>query len=164
MERAPDARPHGAALPLALILLAVLTVIAVAAVSLSGQERINAGSYSRIDFVNECANAAQAKMWSELAYSAGYLTAPVTVTSVRMKDGTKFTSPAHYDQPPTAIVKNVVLSVQSSSGAGASSSEQDCTNSACGLAPPGATQLVTAHCVDTRGRELEIEIGVRFAF
>ncbi len=166
MKRALNASARGAALPLALILLGVLTVIAVAAVSLSGQERVNAGSYSRIDFVNQCANAAQAKIWSELAANSGYLSAPVTVSYVKLKDGTKLTSPAHYDQSASALVRDVVLQVQSGSGGAAGTGpkgEQDCTNGKCGLVPLGSTQLIMAHCVDSRGRELEIELGIKFA-
>lgn len=165
MERADTRSPRGAALPLALILLAVLTVVAVAAVSLSGQERVNAASYSRIDFISECATAAQAKIWAEMAYQgSAYLTAPVAITSVRLPDGSLITSPAHYDSTSgTTIVKDVVLKVQSSSGVGGDVNERDCTNSACGLAPLGGTQLIMAHCVDQRGRALEIELGVRFA-
>lgn len=162
----PDPSPsaRGAALPLALILLAVLTVIAVAAVSLSGQERVNAASYGRIDFVSQCANAAQAKLWSEMAYQgSAYLSAPVAITSVRLPDGTMLTSPAHYDSTATTIVKDVVLKVQSSAGTGGDVNERDCTNSACGLTPLGGTQMIMARCVDQRGRALEIELGVKFA-
>src|SRR6266498_1794844 len=58
---------RGAALPLAMILLGVLTVVGVAAVSLSTQERANAAAYSKMDAIYACANAATAKLWSELA-------------------------------------------------------------------------------------------------
>lgn len=165
MERTnPGRSPRGAALPLALILLAVLTVIAVAAVSLSGQERVNAASYGRIDFIGECANAAQAKLWSEMAYQgSAYLSAPVAITSIRLPDGTLVTSPAHYDSTGTTIVKDVVLKVQSSAGTGGDVNERDCTNNACGMTPLGGTQMIMAHCVDQRGRALEIELGVKFA-
>jgi hypothetical protein len=165
VERAlPFRIPRGAALPLALILLAVLTAIAVAAVSLSGQERVNAASYGKIDFVNECANAAQAKIWAEMAYQgSAYLSAPTAVTYVKLPDGTLLTSPAHYDQAATALVKDVVLKVQSSAGTGGDVNERDCTNSACGLTPLGGTQMIMAHCVDQQGRALEIELGVKFA-
>jgi hypothetical protein len=166
VERAPIPRSaRGAALPLALILLAVLTVIAVAAVSLSGQERVNARSYGRIDFIHECANAAQAKIWAELAYQgSAYLSAPTAVTHILLPDGTKLTSPAHYDQPAgTTLVKDVVVKVQSSSGTGGDVNERDCTNSACGMTPLGGTQMIMAHCVDQQGRALEIELGIRFA-
>jgi len=161
----PSRSPRGAALVLALIMLAVLTVIAVAAVSLSGQERVNAASYSRIDFINECATAAQAKIWSELAYQgSAYLSAPVAITSARLPDGSLITSPAHYDSTAgTTLVKDIVLKVQSSAGVGGDVNERDCTNSACGLAPLGGTQMILAHCVDAKGRALEIEFAVKFA-
>lgn len=160
----PSRGPRGAALPLALILLAVLTVIAVAAVSLSGQERVNAASYSRIDFINQCANAAQAKIWSEMAYQGtSYLSAPVAVTSVRLPDGSLITSPAHYDSTGATLVKDVVLKVQSSAGTGGDVNETDITNRAAGLSAIGGTQMIMAHCVDPQGRALEIELGVKFA-
>ncbi len=167
MERNRRARSaRGAALLLALILLGVLTAIAVAAVTLSTQERTNAADYSRVDFVNACANAAQAKLWAEVSYqSSAYFGSGVAVTSVELPDGTKLTSPAHYDADPAhmPIVKDVVLKVQSSAGEAGNANERDCTNGACGLMPFGATQLVVAHCRDVRGRELEIELGVKFA-
>ena len=168
MERNHSARSErGAALPLALIMLGVLTAIAVAAVSLSSQERTNAANYSRVDFVNACANAAQAKLWAEVSYqSIGYFSSGLAVTSITLPDGTRFTAPAHYDAGvtgPMPIVKDVVLRVESSSGTGGNINERDCTNGACGLVPFGATQLVVAHCIDSRGRELEIELGVKFA-
>ncbi len=157
--------PRGAALPLALILLGVLTVVAVAAVSLSGQERVNAAAYSRIDFINECATAAQAKIWSELAYQgSAYLTAPVAIGSIRLPDGSTVTSPAHYDsQAGTTLVKDVVLKVKAGAGVGGDVNERDCTNSACGLAALGGTQLILAHCKDAADRALEIEFAVKFA-
>jgi hypothetical protein len=159
-------RPHpsrGAALPLALILLAVLTAIAVAAVSLSGQERANAASYGRIDFVNACAHAAQAKVWSEIAYQGtSYLNSSNPVTYIKLPDGTVLASPSHYDQAATALVKNVAIQVQASEGA-SSGQLGDCTNRACMGAELRPTYGVIAHCTDVRGRSLEIELGVRFA-
>ncbi len=156
---------RGAALPLAMIVLGVLTVVAVAAVSLSGQERVNAGAYSRIDFINECATAAQVKIWSELAYQGtGYMSSPVAVTSVKLPDGSLLTSPAHYDSTAgTTLVKDVVLKVQASSGTGGDVNEADMTNRAGGLAPIGGTQLIIARCVDAHERALEIELAVKFA-
>jgi len=160
----PTPMPRGAALPLALILLAVLTVVAVAAVSLSGQERTSAAAYSRIDFVKQCANAAQAKMWAEIAFSgSGYLGAPIAVTEVTLPDGTKLASPAHYDTTAgTTVVKDVVLSVKCG-GVNNEIAERDCTNSVCGLAVGGACHNVGVRCVDASGRTLELELGVRFA-
>lgn len=166
MRRGHSTRTQrGAALPLAMIFLGVLTVVAVAAVSLSGQERVNAAAYSRIDFINECATAAQAKIWSELAYQGtGYMGAPIAVTSVKLPDGSLITSPAHYDSTAgTTLVKDIVLKVQASSGTGGDVNEADITNRASGLTPIGGTQLIIARCVDPRDRALEIELAVKFA-
>lgn len=166
MERRVLARPpRGAALPLALILLGVLTVVAMAAVSLSSRERVSAAAYSRIDFMTECANAAQAKLWAEMAYGGqAIFGSALQVTHVQLPDGTKITSPAHFDwKAGTTTVKDVVLKVESSAGAGADVNERDCTNSACGLMPLGATHLVVAHCVDRDDRELELELAIKFA-
>jgi hypothetical protein len=157
--------PRGAALPLALILLGVLTVIAVASVSLSGRERASAAAYSRVDFMTECANAAQAKLWAEMAYGGqAIFGASLQVAHVQLPDGTRITSPAHFGWTPgSTVVKDVVLKVQSSAGAGGDVNERDCTNSACGLVPLGATHLIVAHCVDRQDRELELELAVKFA-
>ncbi len=166
MRRAHTRRSaRGAALPLALILLAVLTAIAVAAVSLSGQERVNASSYSRVDFINECATAAQAKLWSELAIQGtGYLGQPVAITSVRLPDGSLMTAPAHYDSKPgTTRVSDVVIGVESSAGTGAAAlEERDCTNQSCGRSLGQGTHRIVAHCVDVAGRALEIELSLKF--
>jgi hypothetical protein len=147
-----------------MILLGVLTVVGVAAVSLSTVERRNAGSYSQLDFVNECANAAQAKLWSEMvALGPAYLGASAVVTHIQLPDGTQLKSPSHYDTSATTQVKDVIVKVVSSAGAGGDVNERDCTNNACGLMPLGATNLVMAHCKDAFGRELEMELGVKFA-
>lgn len=165
MRRAHPTRMRGAALPLALILLAVLTAIAVAAVSLSGQERVNAASYSRIDFVNECATAAQAKLWAELAnQGTGYLGEQVAITSVRLPDGSTITAPAHYDSVAgTTRVKDVVVAVESSAGKGAAiMEERDMTNTRGRRGLGQGTHRVVARCKDTHDRALEIELSLKF--
>jgi len=163
-----NATPHrGAALPLAMILLAVLTVIAAAAVSLSARERQNAASYSRQDFIQECANAAQAKLWGEMAQYGGtaYLGREAAVTELRLPDGTRLTAPAHYDSRKAdgtyPNVKDLIIKAQADDTS--AMNEQDCTNGACGLVPLGATHLIQAHCIDRGGRSLEIELGIKFA-
>ncbi len=166
MARPPPSRtPRGAALPLSLILLAVLTAIAVAAVSLSGQERVNAASYSRIDFVNECATAAQAKVWAELASLGTYMGQPVAITSIQMPDGSVLTAPAHYDSKPgTTLVTDVMMVGESSSGSkNAMQFERDITNTSRGRNKGLSTYRIVAHCKDDRGRALEIELSLKFA-
>jgi len=159
--------PRGAALPLAMILLAVLTVIAAAAVSLATKERENAVDDGRPRFLQECANAAQAKLWAEMAQYGGtaYLGKEVAVTEIRLPDGTRIASPAHYDSRRAdgtyPNVKDLVIKAQTVEPGGAT--EQDCTNAACGLVPLGSTHIIEAVCFDSKGRALEIELGIKFA-
>jgi hypothetical protein len=160
--------PRGSALLMAIALLAVLTVIGTAAVALSSQERQNAAANTRLDFLTACANAAQAKIWAEMAqYGLGYLGSSVQVSARDLGDGTKVAAPAHYDDFDAAatakLVKNVVFKVESSGTTQASLNERDCTNGACGMTPLGQTYGMTALCIDHSGREFEIELAVKFA-
>jgi hypothetical protein len=157
--------PHGSALLLALVLLGVLTVIGAAAVLLSSQERLNASSATKVEFLNACANAAQAKIWAEMSqYGLGYLGSAVQVTATTLPDGTKVMAPAHYghiDAATAPLVSNVTFRAQSSASENILN-ERDCTNAACGLTPLGQTYGMTAVCKDAAGREFEIELAVKF--
>lgn len=160
---------RGAALLMALILLGTLTVIGVAAVSLSSRERSSAAAFARIDYAVQCANAAQAKLWAEMSQAGmAYLGSGVAVTSMTLPDGTVITAPAHYDSRKAdgtmPAVKEVTVKVESATEG--TVSERDCTNNACGLMPIGTTQIIFAHCafqVGGRQLEMEIELGIKFA-
>ncbi len=163
----PRPRPPGSALLLALILLGVLTVIGATAVLLSSQERMNASAKSRVDALNACANAAQAKVWAEMAqYGLGYLGSAVQVdAATTLPDGTRIMAPAHYgqmDATPRPTVSSVTFRVQANASDNVMN-ERDCTNGACGLMPLGQTYGMTAVCRDTFGNEYEVELAVRFA-
>ena len=58
--------PRGNTLLVAMILLTVLSLIGVASVRLSSEERNNAAAKSKVDFIEACANAAQAKIRAEM--------------------------------------------------------------------------------------------------
>jgi hypothetical protein len=154
---------RGAALVTALILLLVLTIIGVAAVTLSSQERINAGGPTKVAFAEACANAAQAKIWAEMSqFGFSYLGSTVQVSAMALSDGNKLIAPAHYGfDGGTLQVKDVVLKAQS--GGSDPAQERDCTNGACGIMPLGQTYGVTALCRDASGREFEVELAVKFA-
>jgi hypothetical protein len=165
LRRTPS---RGSALLLAMLLIAVLTVIGTAAVALSSQERQNAAAKTRLDFLTACANAAQAKIWAEMAqYGLGYLGSSVQVTARALGDNTKIAAPAHYDDfdatATAKLVKNVVFKVESSGTTQNSLNERDCTNGACGMTPLGQTYGLTALCIDRSDREFEIELAVKFA-
>jgi Tfp pilus assembly protein PilX len=165
----PRSKPaRGSALLLAMLLLTVLTVIGVAAVALSSQERQNASAKTRLDFLTACANAAQAKIWAEMAqYGLGYLGSTVNVTAQSLADGTQVAAPAHYDDfdasATAKLVKDVVFKVESSGTTQTSMNERDCTNGACGMTPLGQSYGMTALCIDPSGREFEVELAVKFA-
>jgi predicted membrane-bound mannosyltransferase len=166
MARQRPSPPRGSALLLALVLLGVLTVIGAASVMLASQERINAAAGNRLEFLNACANAAQAKIWAEMAqYGLSYMGSTVQVTPMTLPDGTTVIAPAHYGQLSAAsqpLVKDVTFTVKSDAS-GNAMNERDCTNGACGLVPLGSTYGVTALCIDRFDREFEIELAVKFA-
>jgi hypothetical protein len=152
---------RGSALAVAMIVLGVLTVIGVAAVSLSTQERTNAAAYGKLDAVQACANAAQGKIWKELGIHGTMLAASdVAITSITLVDGTILTAPAHYDTPLTATIKSVS---STDSKAGAKKRDKNLTNKGRENFSRDAVNFFVVHCKDASGRELEIEIGIKFA-
>lgn len=159
--------PRGSALLLAMLLLAVLTVIGTAAVALSSQERQNAAAKARLDFITACANAAQMKIWAEMTqYGLSYLGSTVQVSTMDVGNGTKVTAPGHYDDVTAStarLVKDVVFKVQSASTTGGSMNERDCTNGGCGTMALGSTYGMTAVCTDWQGHSFEVELAVKFA-
>src|SRR5512139_2181393 len=97
MPSRPRAREAGSAMLVTIILLLVLTTIGVASVYLSSRERQNAASVTKLQFLQACANAAQAKMWAEMSqYGLSYLGSAIQVTPMKLADGTTFIAPAHY--------------------------------------------------------------------
>ena len=163
MRRSFRERPRGSALLTTMILLAVLMVIGIAAVSLSSQERANASAKARLDFATACANAAQAKIWSELADSGlGYLGTAVQISPVTLPDGTVLTS-GHYDADAGAVT--VTNSVFAADCNGANPlAERDFTNTVVARTAGGRCYAIQARCIDPSGRQMEVEFGLRFAF
>jgi Tfp pilus assembly protein PilX len=163
LERSnPRRKERGAALPLAIILLGVLTVIAVTAVSLSTQERTAAAAYSNLDAIYACANAGVGKLWREIAVSGTqYASSTDLITYIVLPDGTKLTAPAHYDTAATATVKSVVSA--ETGNADGTQPETDMTNKGLPTVKVGQTQIFSVTCQDANGRILEVEVGLRFA-
>jgi hypothetical protein len=158
---------HGYALLVSIILLAVLTVMGVATVSLASQERTSAAGKLKVDKLMACAAAAQQAMWAEMVrWGPGYLGSSRPITSVTLPDGTQLIAPGHYGQqpggstPPT--VSSVVLTVKDGASGGLSGG-RDQSNVPAGSAAAGQVQTVIAHCKDPQGREYEIELAVRLA-
>ncbi len=168
-------RPRGSTLILAMIMLAVLSVVGVAAVSLSAQERANAGAQVSYQALQRCAQAAQAKLWADAAVlGLNYFAAGNTliVTSITLPDGRQLWAPAHYGTAAgTPVTQGMSQLCAGSSDA--VSGEVDFTNklgaggkTPCAGGSTAATSVV-ARCLITGGdgitREHEVEVGFRFA-
>jgi Tfp pilus assembly protein PilX len=164
---APNPAARGSTLVLAMVLLAVLSLVGVAAVSLASQERANVGAKAKRDLQVACANAARMVVYAELArYGSGYLASSTAIPSVTLPDGTVL-SQQHYDTPAGMTVNQItparVLPVSSSTK---SSGTADLTNSfqAVGTdAPTVQGYEVVAKCTDPKGRQLEVEFVVAFS-
>ncbi len=159
---------RGSALITAMVMLTVLTIVGVAAVSLSTQEQGNAAAKTRVDFVQACANAAQAKIWAEMSQAGlGYLTSNVTITPMGLP-GSVTLVPGHYDSEASTITVSQVTFGGASSAANVNAQsgvDQDCTNRLCGLTnSSGGTRGIFVHCKDAKGREFEMEMAVQLAF
>jgi hypothetical protein len=162
--RDPRTPARGSTLLLAMVLLAVLSVVGVAAVSLSSQERTNAAAKGKRDALFACANAARMVLWAELArYGQNHLTSDAPIAELVLPDGTRFAAPAHYDTPSSAVVKSVALerlvpiSLEGETG--------DLTNSFRSPGGDGSTRSYTAvaRCTDPKGRALEVEFVIAFS-
>lgn len=156
-------RPHtGSALLLVVILLGVLAAIAGATVALSSRDRINASAKSRRDLVVSCANAAQMKVWAELARYGPKWFGDFAGTETVLADGTRL-APVHYDQAASVQIKDVVVTFTDPIG---SEMAKDMTNRSQALMNQGNAKRAVARCVIPGGafspdRVLEIEFSMR---
>jgi hypothetical protein len=113
-----------------------------------------------------CANAAAAKIWRELGVAgtaSGLLNSDATVTSIRLADGTLLTAPAHYDQGATASIKSVVTTSKTGGGNFSTGGERNRTNVFRSFSPTTGVQFFGVLCTDSMGRQLELELGMKFA-
>ncbi len=161
---ATDRRAHerGSTLLTSVALIAVLTVIGIAAVSLSTQERKNAAAKVQLDALQACASAAQAKIWAEMSqYGLASMAGSVTVSAMNLPGGLT-AMPGHYgSQNASNLTLNDVTFTETTDNG--TLGEQDCTNRACGTNQLGHVQRGFAHCIDGAGREFEVEIAVKFS-
>jgi type II secretory pathway pseudopilin PulG len=155
-----DTEQRGSTLLLVVVLIAVLSIIGVAAVSLGSQERVNAAAKGKRDALAACANAARMALWAEIAkYGSGYLTSTNPVGEIVLADGTRLAAPAHYASAGTDALP-VVQIVQSHSIVRSFAAKTvDLTNRM--DAPQsqlgGTAYTVVARCRDEKGRENEVE-------
>jgi hypothetical protein len=154
---------RGSTLLLAMVLLGVLSVIGVAAVALSSQERTNAAIKTHRDRLIACAQAAQGKIYAEmLQYGPSYLGSSQLVPEMRLADGTVLTG-GHYGDDPSIV--NINTSFRPVSCRQSTTEEfVDLTNRDSYFSKFGSCFLIVARCVDDKGRELEVEFGMNKLF
>jgi hypothetical protein len=167
----PRTTPHpaarGSTLLLAMVLLAVLSIVGVAAVSLASQERANVGAKGKRDLQVACANAARMVVYAELAkYGSSFLSGSGAPPEVTMPDGTKLTQ-AHYDTPAGMTVQQITPErMMPVSSDPKSAGTADLTNTFETIGSNPATVRgyeVVAKCTDAKGRQLEVEFVVAFS-
>jgi hypothetical protein len=166
MRRVSKTSARGSTLLLAMVLLAVLSVIGVAAVSLSSQERNNASAKARRDALVACANAAQSVIWAELMrFGPRYLGSSLPVATATLPDGTELAL-AHYMNDPSITLVNQVVTPVACTGDDENGPEQvvDLTNRDAALRLSGHCYRIVARCTDPAGRKLEVEVAVNTVF
>ena len=171
---AARASSRGNMLVIAMILLAVLSVLGVSAVTLSSEERRNAAAKARRDGLQACARAAQARVWAEVArYGPTYLKSGMLVAAPEsLPGGMTVRAPAHYSPGTNATpedtsaiqVNSVVVQFDQGVSDGSLATASDLTNRAVAIDQLGSGKAyrVVARCRDSRGRELEAEFSMRF--
>lgn len=163
--RPPTLASRGSTLLLAVVLLAVLSIIGVAAVSLGSQERQNASAKGKRDALSACASAARAKIWAELArYGRGYLDSTGAPQQIQLGDGTRIAAPAHYSPLPSGVTVKDLVVRHSVKMAGATAAV-DLTNrmESLQILNDASAYQIVARCTDAAGRELEIEFVMSLA-
>lgn len=161
----PSQAARGSSLVLAMILLGVLAVIGVAAVQLGSQERVNAAGKARRDLMLACAHAARAQLWVDLTRSGStYLRAETVPTALVLPDGTELqapSAPTYSDKkglPVADLIGLVTLNLPTEAAI------RDITNTMTkGRGPSSPGYRILARCRDAKGRELSVELNLRFA-
>ncbi|MBZ4415136.1 hypothetical protein [Myxococcus sp. RHSTA-1-4] len=162
---------RGAVLLLVVVLLAVVTVLAMAAIGFSGSERGAASSFRSSEELVACADAGRQYLLSRFRLIGGSPT-QLAPTDQRLDlaglpgcngatptDDARCIRSGHLGEPPA--ISGVRLVPQATLGR--RSSARDLTNviaPASGLG--GQTYQVVVHCVDGRGAQSEVEFTVRF--
>lgn len=171
---APSRTARGNMLVIAMILLAVLSVLGVSAVTLSSEERRNAAAKARRDALQSCARAAQARIWAEVAkYGPTYLRSGTLVAAPdALPGGVTARAPAHYspgdpsspEDESAVAVDSVVVQFDQGVSDGSLATASDLTNRAVAIDQIGSGKAyrVVGRCRDAKGRELEAEFSMRF--
>jgi hypothetical protein len=151
-----------------MILLAILAVIGVAAVRLGSQERVNASAKGKRDMLVACANAARIALWTDLTRNGtGFLKSSSPPSTITLPDGTTLTAPA----APSGSPKDGLPMAELVEVTPMHTIELAATRSFTNTIMSGDFQgnaggngfKVVARCRDPKGRELLVELALKFA-
>jgi hypothetical protein len=148
-----------------MIMIAILAVVGVAAVRLGSVERTNAAAKGKRDLLVACAHAARIAVWTQITRGgAGYMQATDLPVAIILPDGTELMSPAALtgSAKDGSPIMDLVDIVQIHSAE--TTATRDITNTMSGSrVPPGMGYRFLARCRDPKGRELAVELGLKFA-
>ncbi|HYD41681.1 MAG TPA: hypothetical protein VEB43_12715 [Anaeromyxobacter sp.] len=154
---------RGSALMISIIVVLVITVLAVGAVRFASQEVAGAIVDRKDAAVASCAEAARARLLSELR-----LLGQVSITDIELLDEElEDTTPTllrggHYGEDPEVSVRSVQLRRLNDMTTGPSFSANDLTNR---IGDTVGNYRVVVHCIQGRppnDRQLEIEFGLQY--
>lgn len=155
------ARQRGSALVLVTIILGVLALLAAAALKLAQQDSVSVNQRINRETLTACADAAQRKLMAEIALRGG---ATGTAQAVVVPGANTKLVVGHYDSDATIadvqLDENFVpLGAAAASGG---FDENDATNTMRMGGMFGQNYLTVAHCTDSRGRQYEVEVVVKW--
>jgi hypothetical protein len=152
----PPARQRGSSLLLALMIVAILTIVAFAIIQMGSTEADAVGAKRRYDHAVSCSDAARDLLMSQFK---AYSVSPTTLTLRQVVDD-QIMATGHYDN---IAVTSVVAAAGFASGLGGVS---DISNRISGAGLGGQVYRMTVVCSssgsDASSRMSEVEFLVRF--
>ena len=152
---------RGSALVLVTIILGVLALLAAAALKLAQQDSVSVNQRINRETLTACADAAQRKLMAEIALRGG----PTGTAQAVVVPGanTKLVI-GHYDSDATVADVQLDQNFIPLGPAAASGGfdENDATNTMRMGGMFGQNYLTVAHCTDSRGRQYEVEVVVKW--
>ncbi len=155
---------RGSALILVVIILAVLALMGAAALSLSQQEAANVSRQVNYQMLVACAEAAQRKLWAEMAAANGSIPQTSRPTVIPHPYGEMRMSAGHFDQDPLPITDvqfrdNAIKETPPNATSGGLDID-DTNRFSSGFL--NQHYFVYAHCRDSKDRQYEVELMVKF--
>lgn len=158
--------PRGSSLLLAVIVLGALALLAAAGLRLAQQESVTTNQRIHHQTLVACAQAAEKKLWAEIALRGQGPTVKVDVSKI--PGANAHLAIGHYDSEfdSGGNIQSVTLSENfvplEAAAASGGVEDNDATNTMRLGGVFGQPYLLVAHCTDARGRQYEVELMVRW--